>query len=439
MVALLIVPLVGALAVAGEVSSWYTVNRTLQNAADSAAIAAAWNADTTNDSGTPALAGYQREANAVAAQYGLVTGASNVTVTPITVTCPSGSGTCYQVTISKVVPVMLTGILGYAGDTTLAGGRAQTISAKAIASGQGGGASFCLLALGGTVDTGIQTAGTPKADMSGCSIGSNGDESCKGNGLGADSVYAYYSADANCTASGSPGSAHSNYATAFTDTLDAGRASNLPSDDCGGSYPQESGGIASNLLSSSYTGGGVQKFCGDVQLYDATPGKKGKINYSPSTVSLASGTVLVIFNGTLDIPSGASLGGSGVTVIFTGSKVAGLTPAYYPTGGGSLNISSPSSGDWKGVAVWQDPSLPKQTISDAGNSPTWNIGGMVYLPVSDLTLTGAVNKDGKGSCFGLVVNTIVIKGTGYIVDHNGCGTSGTTLPGIPGTVVALVQ
>jgi len=434
MVALMLVPLVGMLSLAGEVSSWHTVNRSLQNASDAAAIAAARNGDTTNDSG--GVPRYQREANAVAAQYGLVNGTNNVTVTPTTVTCPSGSGTCFQVTIGKTVPVMLTGILGFAGNTTLNGGAAQTISALSIATASGGtGTSFCLLALGGTVSSGVTANGGPKADMAGCSVGSNGDETCNGHNMGADAGYAYY------TDSGCGVTQHSNYGSKFTDSYDASLASNIPPNTCS-SYPQEVGGVASHLLSSSYTGGGVQIFCGDVQLYDTSVDKKGKTVYTGSNPSLASGTVLVIENGTLDIPSGASLNGSGVTVIFTGPTVGGLTPSHFPTGGGAMNIVAPATGTWQGIAIYQDPNLPSGAgidITQAGNSPTWNMTGMVYLPNSNVTISGAVGKNSNGACFGLVVNTITINGTGYIVDHNGCSSAGVHLPGISGTLVALVQ
>ncbi len=67
---LLIVPLVGALGIGFEVSNWYMNGRGMQNAADAAALAAATNGG----------ANYDVEAKAVAAQYGFVDGANNITV-----------------------------------------------------------------------------------------------------------------------------------------------------------------------------------------------------------------------------------------------------------------------------------------------------------------------------------------------------------------------
>ena len=153
MLALMIIPLIGTLGLGGEVSSWFMTNRAMQNAADSAAIAAGTNGDST-DQDTGGLYMYQREANAVAANYGFTNGANNATVAATTTTaspCPSGQ-TCFQVTITKKVPLFLVGILGYRDPgVTLNGAPAQLITATAIATGQGGaGTPSCITALGST-------------------------------------------------------------------------------------------------------------------------------------------------------------------------------------------------------------------------------------------------------------------------------------------------
>ena len=69
-------------------------------------------------------------------------------------------------------------------------------------------------------------------------------------------------------------------------------------------------------------------------------------------------------------------------------------------------------------------------ISAAGNSPTWNISGLVYLPHSSVTLSGAVNKSGNGaSCFVLVVDNLTINGTGSIFKNDTqCASGGLSAP-----------
>src|SRR3954471_22524094 len=90
-VGMLIIPLVGALAIGFEVSSWYMVTRSMQNAADAATIAAA-----TNNG-----ANYAIEGKAVAARYGFVDGTNNVSVVLTNnAACPGGGNTCYSATVS---------------------------------------------------------------------------------------------------------------------------------------------------------------------------------------------------------------------------------------------------------------------------------------------------------------------------------------------------
>ncbi len=94
MMGFLIVPLVGFLALGFEVSNWYSVTRGMQNAADAATLAAAFN----NGSN------YDVEARAVAATYGFVNGTNNVAIEVTnTATCPLTPGqvtpdqNCYSV------------------------------------------------------------------------------------------------------------------------------------------------------------------------------------------------------------------------------------------------------------------------------------------------------------------------------------------------------
>ena len=149
--------------------------------------------------------------------------------------------------------------------------------------------------------------------------------------------------------------------------------------------------------------------CGDLQL-------TGNVTINTP----AAGAVLVIENGQLD--SNYTLqtsSGSALTIVFSGTN--GGTYLHAPASGngnsnGVLDIDAPSSGPWKGVAIYQDPALTTGVdISNVGNSPTWNITGLVYLPHASVTFSGAVNKSSHGySCFVLVIDHILVNGTGSI-------------------------
>ena len=125
--------LIGGLGIGVESSYWYVQQRGAQNAADAAVVAAATNTSPS----------YVAEGQAVAAKMGFPNGANNTTVAVTnSATCPGG-GTCYQVTVTQVVPLQLAQLIGYHGDATLNGSSAVTISAISY-SLQGSGWSFAM-------------------------------------------------------------------------------------------------------------------------------------------------------------------------------------------------------------------------------------------------------------------------------------------------------
>jgi len=141
----------------------------------------------------------------------------------------------------------------------------------------------------------------------------------------------------------------------------------------------------------------------------------------------------VIENGILDT-NGFTLTGTNLTIVFTGSNAGGYQHIPTDTSSGSsgtLNIAGPTSGDWSGVALYQDPALTNGVdITAAGNKPTWDISGLVYLPHASVTVSGAINKATNGfSCFDLVVDNVTINGTGSIYrDNTQCPQAGLVQP-----------
>jgi Flp pilus assembly protein TadG len=407
----LMIPLVGVLALGFEVSNWYMTTRGMQNAADAAALAAATNFGSN----------YDVEAKAVAAQYGYVNGTNGISVTASNAAaCPGGGNNCYSVSISGAVPLLLSQVVGFKGDTTSNGAAAKQLSSSAVAIHPNTPTDFCLVALG---PQGIRTNGAPKANMA-CNTMSNAASTCNGHNLGAP-IGAAHNTNSGC------GVKQYSNVPAITDTY-AALATKIPADPCAGSYPQEPGKKGSplpgsNQLSGSQSWNGNVPVCGDLQLTG---------NVTIDTPLGGSGAVLTIYNGQLDT-NGYSIttsNGSALTVVFSGTNSASYTHA--PTGSGTLDIAAPTTGTWKGVALYQDPKLTSGVdISAAGNTPAWNITGLVYLPNSSVTFSGIVNKAGFGnSCFAMVVKDITINGTGAILPNGQCIPAGlgmpqTTIPG----------
>jgi hypothetical protein len=319
------------------------------------------------------------------------------------------------------VALALASLVGYQGNAKIGTAPAQLLTASAVAIQDVAPRPYCIVALATSGATpALRTNGAPKGNLSGCNVMSNTDAVCNGHDLNADV------GDAHGTNDGCGNKRNSNVGT-IPDQY-AARASNIPSVNCPNGFPtapqkkNDPALPAINEFSGSYNWPTTPQVCGDMRLTGDTT-----INTGPD------GAVLFIRNGNLDL-NGYTLqtsDGSALTIVFTGEN----SPSYghIPTGGGTLDIRAPTTGVWSGVAIYQNPSLTKNVdISDAGNSPTWNITGLVYLPHADVTFSGAVNKSSYGaSCFTLVVDKLLVNGTGSILAHGECGLAGLVMPTTP--------
>ena len=415
---------IGIVGLGVDVVTWYRTDRAMQNAADSAAIAAATNGTST----------YQDEAIAVAAQYGFVNGSKGVTVNASSnQTCPdpTAESNCYKVTVAMTTaPQFFSQIVGLP---------APPLSSAAMAGGDVIH-KYCLLALAGSgTNPALLSHGAPNANLTNCTVMSNTGATCTGHNLQA--TYG----DAHGTNNGCGISEHSNV-PAVSDPY-SGLAVNIPANPCTTSQysweTKKSGPAASNIwgpggvtvtaLSDPPTIANHGIVCGDLQL---------TANVSLTTAS--PGSVLVIENGQLDT-NGFTLStnsGSALTIIFSGTDPSGKY-SHYPTGGGTLNFQAPTSGTWSGVAIYQDPSLTNSnavSFTYAGNSPTWDITGLTYFPHASITFSGAVNKSSNGaSCFVLVADNITINGTADILETGGCTQAGLAMPTDTVQGASLVQ
>ena len=410
-----------------EITNWYLSTRAMQNAADASAVAAATNGSSN----------YNIEAAAVATQYGYTSGTNNVTVTASNAaTCPADPSVtppCYSVTITSVLPLILTEVIGYLGNSTLNGARAQTLTSAAIANKPVIQTPICLLGLD-TSGTAIRTNGAPNADFSGCTVMSNSASTCNGSNLHATLGLAHGNNN-GC------GITQYSGVPVVSDPY-AYMASNIPTDlptRCSNSYSQESrhgstwsGGTTwsgSKTLSGTASLATNTLICGDLRL-------TGDVVIDAAQ---PGGAVLYIENGLLDLQGFtlSTASGSGVTIVFTGTNTGSYQ--HYPTdngGFGTLNIEAPKSATapFPGMAIYQDPSLTRNVdFTYAGNAPTWDVTGGVYLPNANVTMSGAINKSTNGAvCMVMVTKDVLINGTGSIFaqtpDGSGCRAAGLNMP-----------
>jgi Flp pilus assembly protein TadG len=419
--------LIAAFGLGFEITNWYLSTRAMQNAADASAVAAATNGSSN----------YNIEAAAVATQYGYTNGTNNVTVTSSNAaTCPSDPSVtppCYSVTITSVLPLVLTEVIGYLGNSTLNGARAQTLTSTAIANKPVIQKPICLLGLD-TSGTAIRSNGAPNTNFAGCTVMSNSGSTCNGSNLNATLGLAHGNN------SGCGITEYSNVPT-VSDPY-AYMATNIPTNlptKCSNSYSQESrhgstwsGGTTwsgSMNLSGTASLAGNTLICGDLRL-------TGNVTINAAQ---PDGAVLYIENGLLDLQGFtlSTASGSGVTIVFTGTNTGSYQ--HYPTdngGHGTLDIEAPKSATapFPGMAIYQDPSLTRNVdFTYAGNAPTWDLTGGVYLPNADVTMSGAINKSTNGAvCMVMVTKDITVNGTGSIYaqtpDGSGCQAAGLNMP-----------
>jgi hypothetical protein len=421
---IMMIPLVGFLALGFEVSNWYMITRSMQNAADAATLAAAINNS----------ANYDVEARAVAAQYGFTNGVNNVTIgVSNTATCPAtGNKSCYSVTISGYTPLLMSQIVGFQGAGNINGQLQKQLGALAVAQPSQQNQPLCLLALASSgTNPALNTNGAPTANMNGCDSMSNTGASCSGHDLGLDISFAAGS-NSGCGKQ----QVHNDPLTDPYFSQISTNISNFPANPCG-SYPQETkqGNHYTVAASNQLTGtlnlnAGNNFFCGD-QLVTGT------VNV---TVNGGNGgnAVMIIENGQLDLNANVfqmADNKSFLTIVFTGSSCCGYihTLTDNTNGpGGAINITAPTSGVWSGIAVVQDPSLTSGlNVAAAGNSPTWEITGLIYMPHASVTLKGAIDKGTFGNqCVVMVADNFQISGTGGILktDIGQCAAAGLNQP-----------
>ncbi len=400
--------MVGSLGLGAEVTSWYNGRRALQSAADSAAIAAA----------STSSNGYVAEARAVAGQYGLRNGQDGVTVNVLNnQACPGGgAAACFRVTITKTQPLIMAQVVGFDGDTTLADGRpAKRLTASAMAVRSDAPRSYCILALAssGALE-GIRANGSPDADLTGCKIFSNTTSNCNGHSLKADYSDAH-GTSANC------GTINTSNVPVITDPY-ASLRQYIPPNTC-------------QLQAYSWIPGKNQPALVEQNKFQGTENRTlikvcGDAKLTANTTISGGDTIMVIYGGRLDVGPYTlkTASNSKLTIIFAGPHF--LNKTQIPTGTGMFDIQAPKTGNWKGVAIYDDPQLTTGLdVTEAGNSPAWKITGLVYMPHAYVEFSGIVNKSSYGdSCFGLVVDNMRVNGTAEILAHGECPRAALVLP-----------
>jgi len=125
----------------------------------------------------------------------------------------------------------------------------------------------------------------------------------------------------------------------------------------------------------------------------------------------------------LSVAGNATITGTGVTLVFTGSGGSWGTASIGSNA--NINLTAPSSGSMQGIAIYGDRKMPVGTAFNLTGGGTQNFGGAIYLPRANLSFSG-----GNGtttSCTKVVADTITFTGSSNLQVN--CAALGTAAIG----------
>lgn len=400
--------LIGFLGVAVDIAMWEGSQVGAQAAADQAALAAGL---AVSRGGNAA-----NEARAVAASFGFVHNQGGVVVTvnqPPTQGTFKTNGQAVEVLVTKPEGPYFSAAFRPTAPTV----RARSVSAP-IGTAAGGG--MCIMALEPTA-TGISAGGTPVIDAGTCNIYVNSVHTRAVNITGSVRIKGYdIFIGGGIRATGGAAVTPSNEMQTYyaTPTPDPYAARTIPAySGCTANNPSWSGSNTYNVPSS---GTGITVICGNLSLSGS-----GTVNFAPGIYIFDRGSMAM--SGTMTIQATG-----GVSLIFTSSTGSGFG-GISMSGGQTVNIKAPPTGDSAGIALWIDKRA-SAGFSVSGGS-VWNVTGAMYVPNGALTWSGS----GTSPCTQLVARTINLNGSG-VLRHECAGVGVSDPPGSGGaTMSRLVE
>jgi Flp pilus assembly protein TadG len=377
--------MIGGVGLASEGGLWLYEHEQVQGAADSAAISAA-NAYSSN-----LTVNITSQADAVAASYGYVAGGT----TAVTVNRPPLTGThtnnpnAIQVSITIRQQRLLSSI--YSNTPVSITGTAVALA--------GSGGNGCVMALDQTASAAISAQGSNSVTLSNCSIYDNSSSS---TGLSAGGSAAVSSLAAYVVGNVS-GSSH------FTTTQGLHTGSQAAADPYANvPLPTYSGCDSNNLTIKNTQTISPGVYCGGLQLN------------AGANVTMQPG-VYIMDGGSLQIAGGATLTGTGVTIVFTshtGSNYANATI----NGGATVNLTAPTSGTYAGIVFYGDRNMPVGTTFKFNGGSGQVVGGAVYVPKAALQYAGGAVA--SANCTQVIGDTVTFVGNSVLA--NNCSSFGTT-------------
>ena len=383
--AVLMPVLIGFAGLATDAGLWLYAHQTMQAAADSGAVSAATAYAVSNANNL------STQASAVTSFYGYSRGVNGVTVTanrPPASGPHASSSDAIEVIVQQPQRRFLS---------VLWGSGQVNVQARSVALANGGLA--CVLALDGTASGAITAQGSTNVGLNGCRMFSNSNSPTSSIVDGGSATVSAYSVGAVGGISG---------ASAMTTAMGVTTGdSPLPDPYAGVSYPSYSGCDQHNYTAKTTVTLNPGVYCGGIALN------------ASANVTLNPG-IYYLDQGSLSVNGGATLTGTGVTLVFTSSKGSNYATATI-NGGATVNLSAPTSGPLSGILMFGDRSMPTGTTFKLDGGSNQVFSGAVYLPKGATDYAGGASS--TYTCTQLISDTITFTGSSNFAIN--CGSQGT--------------
>jgi len=386
----------GFAGLAVDVGHWYASKRTMQSAADAAALGGVFAVKQGSDKATIVS---MAKNDAALNGYDLTKGAV------VTINNPPSSGP-YAGDTSAVEAIIQQPVPGFFSKVVFSG--PTTITARAVAAI--GGSPVCIQALDPSAKSSFKVnSGTVFADD--CAVQVN---SSHGSALDVSAQGTLDTAESNVTGgyfgggimnptpnTGMPVIADP-YVGLSPPTVGACDYDNI--EESAGTHTLTPGVYCGGIVASS-----TAHFDFEPGLYIITAGVQ------------ADGTP---FSGELKTSGiGSVFEGDGVTIYFDGNSVLSFT------GQSDVNLSAPTSGPYAGILLFGDPNAPTSVKNKISGNGTMTFDGLLYFPNSELSLTGNAGA-GNQYLFSTVVARMLKFGGNGTLNFDGGGGSATMASGI---------
>jgi hypothetical protein len=408
--------ILGSVGLGTEAAFLMLKRQQIQKVADAAAYSAAvaYRAGSSN---------WVTQARAIASADGFVDGSGGVSVAvskPPTMGPNTGDNYSIEVIVTTPQNASFSKIFGFGN---------FNVKARAVArTGSGGSGNGCALALNGSVASAANIAANSNLTLNGCNMYVDSSSPtaftvASNSSLTTGGVYVVGGASvwANSTVSPSPS----------TGVISA-------TDPYASVDPQVP--THSSCSSSSITAAAAPStvYCSLSVLSNAS--------YTiPSGIS-------VLYVAQISIASNAALSGTGVTIVVTSTQSTGGTYGYIDiNSNSSINLTAPTTGATKGIAIMQDRNAPASTYNNSGSCQTNcnnviasnhdatrgidnNIIGAIYTPRQALTYS---SNNASDVCTQLVADTLQFNSN--VTLNASCNNAGTTPIGGSNTATALIE